>query len=161
VVLRSDGILDGFSFSTAKVGGMDSTEKIIELYEALERSDVNVLLINGCVISWFNVVDLHCLNLKLKVPLISVTYEASNGLEEYFRDYFPEDWKIRVALYRKNGKRVPLKLQTGHVIYVRFLGMSMDEASRILNRFTLNGAIPEPLRIARLLARSLMRSHQF
>jgi endonuclease V-like protein UPF0215 family len=160
VVLRSDMILDGFSFSTTRVGGMDSTEKIIELYTAMERDDITILLLNGCVISWYNVVDLHYLNQELETPLICVTYETSDGLEKYFKEYFPDEWRSRVRIYHKNGRRIPLNLRTGHIIYVRFLGMSNIEASRILNKFTLHGAISEPLRIARLLARSLMRSYQ-
>ncbi|MEM1990487.1 MAG: DUF99 family protein, partial [Candidatus Bathyarchaeia archaeon] len=45
----------------------------------------------------------------------------------------------------------------GHEVYVRFYGMSLEEAKGILNKFTLHGAIPEPLRVARLLARGVRK----
>lgn len=159
VVMRSDMFLDGFSFSTAEVGGMDATSNIIELYESLERNDINLMLLNGCIISWYNVVDLHYLFETIDLPLICVTYEASEGLERYFKELFPEDWQFRVEIYHKNGPRIPLRLKTDHTIYVRFLGMSQEEAIGTLNKFTHHGAIPEPLRIARLLARSLMSAN--
>ncbi|MFQ6075500.1 MAG: DUF99 family protein [Candidatus Bathyarchaeia archaeon] len=161
VVMRADMVLDGFSFSTARVGGMDTTQKIIEMYEALEREDINLMLLNGCVISWYNVIDLHRLVEATGLPLICVTYEDSEGLERYFEELFPQDWRSRVEVYHKNGPRTPMRLHTGHIIYARFLDMSQEEAMGALNKFTLHGAVPEPLRIARLLARSLIKSTLF
>ena len=36
-----------------------------------------------------------------------------------------------------------------------FLNINREESVRVLNKFTLQGGVPEPLRIARLLARTL------
>lgn len=157
-VFRSDMILDGFSFSKVKVGSMDSTQKIVKMYQALKRDDINLLLLNGCIISWYNVVDLNYLAEVIALPLICVTYKKSEGLERYFIELFPRDWQSRVEIYHRNGPRTTMKLHTDHVVYVRVLGMSEDEALKTLNKFTLNGGVPEPLRIARLIARSLVRS---
>jgi len=158
VVMRADLVVDGFGFAYTTVGGMDATQSIIQLYKSLNRQDINLLLLNGCVISWYNVVDLNKLHKSLNLPLICVTYEESEGLEKYFREYFPHDWEERVEVYHRNGERVPIQLSTGHKIFVRFLGMELDEAETILNRFTLHGSVPEPLRVARLLARAVLRS---
>jgi endonuclease V-like protein UPF0215 family len=147
VVMRTDGILDGFVFSTATVGGMDQN---------LERDDINFLMLNGCIISWYNVIDLHTIADETQRPLLCVTYEESEGLEKYFIELFPEDWESRVEVYHKNGFRIPIKLNTNHTIYARFINMKLDEAEIILNRFTLHGSIPEPLRVARLIARAIV-----
>lgn len=158
VVMRSDLIVDGFSFATATVGGMDSTQRIIDMYKAMERDDINLILLNGCVISWYNVVDLHLLAKATHLPLICVTYRESKGLERFFRELFPKDYGYRIEVYRRNGPRREVILKTGKKVFIRFIGMNLDEAESILNKFTLVGAVPEPLRVARLLARSLMRS---
>lgn len=158
VVMRADMVVDGFAFCTVRVGGMDATQRIIEMHRALGRGDINVLLLNGCVISWYNVIDLHHLAEATGLPLICVTYEESEGLEGYFRENFPDDWQTRVEVYRRNGPRTPMKLRTGHVVYARSLGVTEDDALRVLNKFTRDGAVPEPLRVARLLARALMKS---
>jgi len=158
VIMRADMIVDGFTFSRAKVGGMDATQRIIEMYEALNRRDINILLLNGCVISWYNVIDLNHVVDSIGLPLVCVTYEDSRGLKAFFKENFPEDWQQRTEVYKKNGARTPLTLHTGHTIYARFLNISRDETLRLLNKLTFHGAVPEPLRIARLLARSLMRS---
>jgi len=158
VVMRTDGVIDGFSFSTATVGGMDATEKIIEMYRNLERDDINLLMLNGCVISWYNVVDLHRVAEETKLPLICVTYEESEGLEKYFMELFPQDWETRVEVYHKNKSRTPVKLSTGYTVYVRFINTDLEETKGILNKLTSHGAVPEPLRVARLLARSIVKN---
>ena len=159
--MRSDMQIDGFTFSTAQVGGMDATERILEMYSDLGREDVNFLLLNGCVISWYNVIDLNRLSDETMLPLICVTYEESEGLYKYFEELFPEDKEERIRIYHKNGPRTDVKLHTGAEVYVRFLKMSEEEAKRILNKFTMHGAIPEPLRVARILARSILRNVHF
>ena len=158
VVTRTDGIIDGFTFSTATVGGMDATEKIIEMYQHLEREDINLLLLNGCIISWYNVIDLHKISDETHRPLICVTYEESEGLEKFFIELFPEDWQSRVEVYQENGLRTPINLDTGHTIYARFINIKLEETKVILNKFTLQGSIPEPLRVARLIARAIVKS---
>ena len=157
VVMRADMIIDGFTFSRVEVGGMDATQRIIEMYEALDRHDVNILLLNGCVISWYNVVDLNYVVDAIGLPLTCVTYSDSKGLETLFKENFPKDWQRRTEVYKRNGPRTPLTLHTGHTIYARSLNISKEETSRVLNKLTFHGAVPEPLRIARLLARSLMK----
>jgi len=158
VVMRADMTIDGFTFSKATVGGMDATEKILEMYRGLKRDDITLLLLNGCVISWYNVIDLHRVAEETGLPLICVTYNESAGLEKYFKELFPEDWESRVEIYRKNKSRTAVKLSTGYTVYIRFIGMKMEEAKGILNKFTSHGSIPEPLRVARLLARSLVKN---
>lgn len=156
--MRADKAIDGFVFSTATVGGMDATEKIIEMYRTLERDDINLLVLNGCVISWYNVVDLHKVADETGLPLICVTYEESAGLEKYFKELFPEDWENRVEVYHKNKARTPITLGTGYTVYVRFINMNLEQAKGILGKFTSHGAVPEPLRVARLLARSIVKT---
>jgi len=156
VVMRADLLLDGFSFSVATVGGLDATEAVMKLYERLGRKDVNILMLNGCVISWYNVIDLNEVHERTGKPLICVTYEPSPGLEKYFKEYFPDDWAERLAIYERNGPRTAIRLKTGHEVFIRAIGLDEEEAKKVLDKFTLHGSIPEPLRLARLLARAVL-----
>ena len=108
VVMRADMAIDGFIPSSATVGGMDATEKMIAMYDDLERDDVSLVMLDGCIISWYNVVDLHKVVDDVKLPLLCVTYEESEGLEKYFVELFPEDWGHRVEVYHRDGSRTPL-----------------------------------------------------
>ncbi|MFQ5815738.1 MAG: DUF99 family protein [Candidatus Hydrothermarchaeaceae archaeon] len=156
VVMRGDLLIDGFALETITVGGLDATEGVLRLCEGLERRDINLILLNGCVISWYNIIDLEAVYEALGIPLVCVTYEESEGLEKYFREF--EDGEERIEIYKRLGKRMPIKLRTGHEVLVRHYGMEDDkEAKRALDMFTLQGAVPEPLKVARLLARAAMK----
>jgi len=158
VVIRADLIIDGFAATTITLGGFDATDGIIRIFDIIDRTDVNVLMLNGVVIAWFNVIDLNLLREKLNIPIIAVTYEESQEpLKKYFREYFPESWERKMEIYDKNGEREHMVLRTGHKVFVRYLGMLQREAKSLLDKFTIQGSIPEPLRISRLLARSLMK----
>jgi endonuclease V-like protein UPF0215 family len=157
IVMRGDLRIDGFSFSYATVGGMDSTESILRLYRSLERNDINLLMLNGCIISWFNVVDLHRLYEETGKPVICVTYEESEGIDQYLKEYF-DDWEKRLEVCRRNGERVRIILHTDHHIFARFIGIEEEIGIRTLDRFTIEGGIPEPIRISRILARAILKS---
>ena len=156
VVMRGDFIIDGVVLGECTVGGLDATEKILEMYHSLKRDDIMAIMLNGCIISWFNIIDLNLLYKTIKKPLICVTYEESEGIEKYLKEYFP-DWRERLEAYRSLGEREAVELHTGHRVLVRCLGVTVRKARLILNRFTLQGAVPEPLRVARLLSRALLR----
>ena len=159
VVMRADRIIDGFSYALVTVGGMDGTQQAITLIERLHRQDINVIILNGCIISWFNVIDLHQVFNASSIPLICVTYDPSEGLDHYFQKLFPTSWQPRLRTYQHNGGRTPITLKTGKNIFARYLGLSIDEVKGVLNKFTVFGAVPEPVRVARLLARTLMKHH--
>jgi len=157
VVMRGDLQIDGFAITTITVGGLDGTDGVLEIFRGLDRTDVNVVLLNGCVISLFNLVDIFKVFEKIKIPVICVTYEESEGLEKYFEEF--EDSEERMEIYKRLGERTPVKLHTGHEVLVRCAGIEEErDVKALLDRFTLQGAIPEPLKVARLLARSVYKN---
>jgi len=153
VVVRTDLVVDGFVFGTATVGGDDATGAILRMYRKLKRGDVNLMMLAGCVISRYNIIDVDEVARKSGLPVVCLTYNESGGLEDAIRRHFdhPEG---RIERYRKLGARSPLRLGTGHTIYVRNAGISDSDAKKVLDAFTLQGGIPEPVRLAKLLARS-------
>jgi uncharacterized protein len=154
VVMRKDLRIDGFTFGTVTVGGMDATDTLLRMIHDLQRRDLNVILLSGCVIAWFNVIDPLRIEEESGLPVICVTYEESEGLDEDIRHHFPDD-SSRLAAYQHLGERNPARLHTGQTIYIRAWGLSHEEAARFCDDFTLDGKIPEPLRVARLCARNL------
>jgi endonuclease V-like protein UPF0215 family len=153
VVLRSDLVVDGFVFGAATVGGADATSSLLRMYRKLERGDLNLIMLAGCIISRYNIVDVDELARRSGLPVICLTYNESKGIEDAIRRHFdhPEG---RIESYRRLGARSPLSLHTGHRVYVRTAGISDADAKRVLDAFTLQGGVPEPVRLARLLARS-------
>lgn len=153
VVMRTDLVVDGFVFGAATVGGDDATAAVLRMYRRLGREDVNVVILSGCVISRYNIVDLEELARRSGLPVLCLTYNETRGLEGAIRRNFehPED---RLERYRRLGGRAPIVLRTGRRIYVRSVGVPESAAKSVLDSFTLQGGVPEPVRVAKLLARS-------
>jgi endonuclease V-like protein UPF0215 family len=159
VVMRGDLRIDGVACCRITVGGDDSTDGVIDIYRTLDRSDINAILLNGNVISWFNIMNVALLSQELNKPIVSLTYDESNGLEPFLNQYFPNDPK-KIDQYRALGPRSQVKLQTGYEVYLRANGISTEHALALLNKFTKDGRVPEPVRAARLSARAIAMAHQ-
>lgn len=156
LVMRGDLRIDGVALAEITVGGMDATDGVLSIYRKLGREDINILMLSGNVISWFNIIDPERIHRETGLPVISVTYEESDGLERYIEEYFPGDVG-RLMRYRELGERSAIRLKTGYDLFVRAHGISLKETRAVLNRFTIEGRIPEPVRVARLVARAAMR----
>ncbi len=157
VVMRKDLRIDGVAFARVTVGGSDATDAVVRLFTHLARRDINLLMIGGNVIAWYNIIDPEAVHAATDLPVIVATYEESEGLDEDIRRHFPGD-DARLAAYRRLGDRTPVRLRSGYTLFVRSYGISSGDAARLCNDFTYDGRVPEPIRVARLIARGLVRS---
>jgi len=154
VVMRSDLVIDGFVLGTATVAGDDATGCVVKMFRARRRNDVNLIILSGCIISMYNIVDVDSVSKKSGLPVICLTYNESRGIERAIEHHFPDSGK-KLVMYRSLGDRHPVKLRSGYRVYVRASGVTDREAEEALNLFTLQGSIPEPVRVAKLLARAV------
>ena len=159
VVMRKDLRIDGVAIASLTVGGMDATGAVLSIIASLGRRDINVVLVSGSVVAWYNILDPEAISEETGLPLIVVTYEESEGLEGDIIHHFPGD-EARLRAYRNLGDRVPVLLRDGSRVFIRTAGLSPEDAARILRDFTRDGKVPEPVRVARLVARAAMRWHR-
>lgn len=157
VVMRGDLRIDGFSVCTPTIGGNDSTEELVLMFNRLNRKDIRAWMLGGSVISWFNIVDITVLHERTGIPVICISYHPSDGIEKYLMEYFPTDWKIRLNLLEKSGERKTIQLQTGHSVYLSVAGIGLSRAKNLLDKLTIDGRVPEPVRVARTIAAGLHR----
>jgi endonuclease V-like protein UPF0215 family len=158
IVMRRDLIIDGMVFGNVTIEGNDSTQNILSMYGSLKRDDINCIMIDGLIISMYNIINGEELREKTNVPVIAITFKDSKGgLEDTMRHRFSNDAYIKLEQYRKLGQRDKILLRTGKVLFIRYWGISLKEASTIVNCFTLQGSIPEPIRIAKLAANASMK----
>ena len=97
--------------------------------------------------------------MPLHIRLLCLTYEESPGIEKFIEKYFPND-EEKMQRYWRLGKREPIDLDTNYRVYARPFGISLGEAKILLNKLTLDGRVPEPLRVARLLARASLHADE-
>ncbi|MFB6309651.1 MAG: DUF99 family protein [Salinirussus sp.] len=153
-VVRADRVVDGFTFATCTVGGLDATGAIIDCWRRLDRDDVSYLLVAGIAPAWYNVVDLHRIAAVTDRPVLSVSFEESKGLTEPIKSAFDgEDADRRLEIYHDQPKRRRVNLD-GEPAFIRAVGIDPTASETVVRAFTPEGGRPEPLRIARQAARA-------
>lgn len=159
VVMTPAGRVDGFGFGRCTVGGTDVTDAVVDLATSIGREDVRTVLIAGVALAWFNIVDLQTVAGRLELPVVSVTFEESEGLESVIRTEFDEPAATdRLQRYRSLPPRHDHELEDD-TVYLRAAGCDLEEARRVVDAFTPSGATkPEGLRVAKLAARGLDRA---
>ncbi len=152
VVYRGGNFPDGVLSTTATVDGTDATQQIARMINKSKfRSQLQAILLKGVAVGGFNVIDLDQLHHLTKRPVIVVV-----------RDY-PDFKKIFRALtmLRKQKalaliKKLPLPVKVGHV-YVQYVGTDLDTVKEILRVTSTRALIPEPLRVAHLIAAGIVK----
>ena len=73
-----------------------------------------------------------------------------------------DQFRVRIATkqpkYSNLGSREKISLHTSHDLYIRNEGCTLLEAKQLLDKITLQGSVPEPLRISQLLANTLLKA---
>jgi uncharacterized protein len=154
VVMRRDLIIDGVGITRSTLRGNDSTQNIISMYERMQRNDVNCIFIGGAIISMYNMIDANKIHQSTGLPVIAITFRNSEGIADTIKKAFQDDWEAKLEQYHNLGERQQVKLKTGKSVFIRNLGLSLSNSIVMLNHFTYQGSIPEPVRIARLIARA-------
>ena len=148
VVMRSDGVVDGFAFGRMRVGGDDATRSIVQLASSLCRDDISYVMVWGTIMSRYNLVNVEDVSLRLGMPVLGLSDRLRRDAEAVICAKYPE----RLEKYHSMAPCMAIRLRTGSTVYARLAGCSKDQAALLLNHTTRQGRIPEPVRVARLLA---------
>lgn len=153
-VVRADRVVDGVVLDDCTVGGTDATAAVVRAFSTLDREDVRYLLVAGVAPAWFNLVALPAVHDAVDRPVIAVSFEVSEGLEGALREQFSGDaLDERLSVYRSLPPRRETPVDDGSV-YVRSVGCDEATADRVVRGFTPEGGRPEPVRVAREVARA-------
>lgn len=141
--------LDGVMRSKVRRDGANATR---ELTRALSRSrfasHLQLIMLQGIAMAGFNVVDIARLHAQLEIPVLVVARRA------------PDLAAIRRALLQRvaGGRRKwqlieragPMEAVGG--VFVQRAGIELADVTRLLERLAVNGRMPEPLRVAHMIA---------
>ncbi|MFW6067175.1 MAG: DUF99 family protein [Myxococcota bacterium] len=141
---RLDGVLTG----RVRKDGDDATGRMREMIRASQFDDhIQAVLLKGIAVAGFNVVDVHALARDLGVPVLVVARRP------------PDLTAIRRALARvPDGERKWDRIERAgpmeplDKLWVQRVGLSTAEARALLRSTNLHGNLPEPLRLAHLIA---------
>ncbi|HID28070.1 MAG TPA: DUF99 family protein [Methanosarcinales archaeon] len=157
-VFRGGEWIDGILRSEITKDGMDATSKIIELVTKSKHYDqIRVIMLDGVTYAGFNVVDVREVYNKTKLPVIVVMrslpdFEKIKKALKYLNN-FEERWNTIL----KAGKIISVVThpQT-NPIYIQFCGVSEKDAKKIVQLSSTHSHIPEPIRVAHLIATGIV-----
>ena len=141
--------LDGVVIGRARRDGADATRRLAEMVAGSRfREHLQLVLLDGIAVAGFNVVDVGELSRRLAMPVLVVCRRQ------------PDFARIRATLLERipGGRRKwDLIERLGAMepvagVDVQRAGLDLDAARLVVRRFAIHGHLPEPLRVAHLIA---------
>ncbi len=147
--LRLDGVLVG----EIEKDGFDSAEQLVTLVsESKYAEHVNLIMLQGISFGGFNIIDVFHLHNMLELPVMVVSRKSPdmdathNALISQIPDG-EEKWSI----IEKLGE-----MEVVGKVYIQRVGLSIEEAGSVIERFAIHSHIPEPIRVAHLIAGAIV-----
>lgn len=143
--LRLEGVVSG----KVRRDGVNSTRVLIELVRGSKfGSHLQLVMLQGVALAGFNVIDVTRLYAALGVPVLVVARHAPRpaAMRRALLDRIPGG----AAKWARVERLGPMEPLAG--VHVQRMGLSLREAEAVIHSTAINGAIPEPLRTAHLIA---------
>ncbi len=152
VVLRGGCWLDGVMHTYIEIDGLDATEKFAAMINASpHRRQIRLVMLNGITFGGFNLVHLKRLNALTNLPVVSLTREKPdlNSIHEALK-HLP-DLNERWRIIQEAGV-IEEVISKGVKLYMVSTGICYEDAMRIITLSSTRSCLPEPLRVAHLIA---------
>lgn len=156
-VFRGGLLLEGVLSTWIWVDGHDATERIVQMINrSKHRGQLRLVMSDGLTFAGFNVMDIKEVCRRTGLPVIAVTRERPD-MEEVKRalKHLP-DWRGRWKLFKAAGRVYPVRLKGG-TTYAQLRSISRVDAQRVVELTATRGLIPEPVRVAHLIATGISR----
>jgi endonuclease V-like protein UPF0215 family len=156
VVARLPMYIEGIMRTEVDVDGTDANDAILEMVRRSRyREQIRLIMFDGVAVGGFNVVDIDRIYRESGIPCATVTRSMpdTEKMESALRTYFP-DWEERLKVI----KRHPL-FKVGprrRSLYATIAGMDAETLEVVLCECTVQGRLPEPLRIAHLISSAMV-----
>jgi endonuclease V-like protein UPF0215 family len=130
-----------------KRDGWDSTDTMVKLVREKSLVHVRAVLLQGITVAGFNVVDVRRLNAELEMPVLVVMRKRPR-----FEQFFKAMEAVPGAAERRKLVEAAGEPEPVGGVFVQRVGLTRAEVERVLERTTVHGNIPEPLRLAHIIA---------
>lgn len=151
-VFRGSSWLDGLISTKIDVDGDNSTDRIAEMVNRTKHKDqLQVIFLDGIAFGGFNVVDIKELCRKTRIPIVTIMRARPDfpGIASALKNVRNNEQKI--ARMRNAGKVQELNINDKKV-FVQYTGIELDDVVKLLQLTCIRSVIPEPIRVAHLIA---------
>ncbi|MEM0156199.1 MAG: DUF99 family protein [Thermoplasmataceae archaeon] len=157
VLIRADSLVESVSIRPIEVDGLDSTETIIEIVNGDFKRNASIIMAYGVTFGGFNVADLFRIFNATGIPVISITrkrpdLEAIADAIEKTQD----NWRQKIDVMQRYSPE-ELYLPNRSVLFINRAGTEQRSAMVYIKKLTRTGNIPEPLRLANMIAKSIKK----
>ena len=161
VVMRGGEYLECVLQRNVEIDGADATFACKEMIKNTRyKTQLRAMLLDGIALGGFNVVNIEEIYNETNIPVITITRDKPDfekikiALKKNFND-----WNERYKLMKK-GRLYEVKTKH-NPIYVKCVGVDISEAKEIIKLSTIRGVIPEPIRVAHLIASGIVRGESY
>ncbi len=155
VISRGAVTIDGILKTEIEIDGLDATEKIIEKTIKTKHKDLRVMMLDGITFAGFNIVDIKEIYKKTKIPVIVVNRKKPN-----FKKFISTLKKLshpekRLKCVENAGPIYWANVKNRRICF-QCSGIKREDAEKIIKITSTMSLIPEPLRIAHLIATGII-----
>ncbi len=151
-IYRGGSFMDGVLSTKVEVDGKDATEKIGKMINQCKfKPQLKAIFLNGIAVGGFNVINVKRLSRATKLPVIAVIRDYPN-----FKKIFNALTKLKQGQKIKIIKSLPKPVKLDK-IYIQHINISLKEAKEMIELTATHSFIPEPLRIAHLIAAGVVK----
>jgi endonuclease V-like protein UPF0215 family len=152
VTMEGADLVEGVAVTAFPVDGAGATDFLARFVLGLRvRDGLHGVVLGGITIAGLGVVEIAGLARALGRPVLAVS-RRSTGRSELARALRAAGLEDRLALVRGT----PRSFRVGTGLWVSAAGIDREGAARLLRATLRKAQLPEPLRVAHLLARALV-----
>lgn len=161
VVMRGNHYIEGVLHDTIHIDGLDATA-ICEhmITKTRHYQQLKAVLFDGATMGGFNIINIESIWKNTQLPVITITRKQPDfdkiriALQAHF-----SDWKKRLTTLQK--KELYEVASAHNPLFIQYVGISFTKAKEIITLATIRGVVPEPLRVAHIIASGISRGESY
>jgi len=151
VVMEGADLVESVALSSFPVDGAGATEFLARWIAGLRgRAGLHAVVLGGITLAGLGIVELPALAARLALPVLAVARRSTNR-SELARALRAAGLEERLPLVRE----APRAFRVHDGLWVSAAGIERDDAATLLRATLRKAALPEPLRLAHLVARAV------
>lgn len=162
VVSRGGEWIDGILVDEVEIDGMDSTSTIVDMInKSRHKEQLRAILTSGITFAGFNIIDMNKIFEETGLPVIVVSREKPDmeSVKRALKNL--PDWEERWDILSSAGSIISVEPEGPEsrkgTTYIQMRGIKEEDAEEIVRRTSTRSSIPEPLRVAHLIATGITR----
>ncbi len=160
VVYRGGEWMEGCIQAPIRVDGDDVTEQLIHMVQRSSHfGQLRVIMTRDTIFGGVNILNIELVTKAIGLPVIAVSDSKPDmkRVTKALQRIAPHSWQEKLTVLEECGPikavRIPAK-QTP--IYVQWAGIPFDQVRQLIRMSATRSGLPEPIRVAHLIASSFI-----